>query len=98
MTKLSDLKLRLLKNSKVRQAYTEQSLEFLVARELIAQRLEADLTQQEVAKRMKTTQSVIARMESGARLPSLRTLESYAHALGKCVEVHFGKRRAAHYR
>lgn len=38
---------------------------------------------------MGTTQSVIARIESGTRLPSMKTIESYAHALGKIPEVRF---------
>lgn len=38
---------------------------------------------------MGTTQSAVARLESGAKLPALRTLERYAHALGKHVELKF---------
>jgi transcriptional regulator with XRE-family HTH domain len=49
----------------VRQAYDAQAPEFELARELIAARTQADLTQGEVAARMGTTQSVVARIESG---------------------------------
>ena len=52
------------------------------ARELIAARTRAGLTQAELAKRMQTTQSTVARMESGRTLPSMRTLSRYAEATG----------------
>lgn len=43
-------------------------------------RLRAGLTQEELARRLDTTQSVIARWESGARSPSLETIEKVARA------------------
>jgi len=89
MTKLSELKSNWLKNSKVKKAYDEHSLEFAIAKKLISERLKANLTQQEIAKKMGTTQSAIARIESGSQLPSMRTIEGYAHALGKIPEVRF---------
>ena len=41
----------------------------------------AGLTQAEVAERMGTTQSVVARLESGARMPSVNTLLKFAKAI-----------------
>jgi transcriptional regulator with XRE-family HTH domain len=38
------------------------------------------VTQAEVAERMGTTQSVVARLESGARVPSMNTLLNFAKA------------------
>ena len=38
-------------------------------------------------RRMGTTQSVVARLESGHPLPSLRTLKKYASAVGTRVEI-----------
>ncbi len=49
-----------------------------MARELIAARSHAELTQARVAERMGTTQSVVARLESGRRTPSLRSVQRYA--------------------
>ncbi len=40
----------------------------------------AGLSQTELARRMKTTQSTIARLESGRGLPSTRTLGRFAKA------------------
>lgn len=38
---------------------------------------------------MGTTQSVIARLENGAQLPTIKTIERYAHALGKYPDISF---------
>ena len=92
MSKLNTLKSKWLKDPKVKAAYDKTKPEYDLARKLIAERLKANLTQKEVASRMKTTQSVVARLESGAQRPSLKTIENYAKALGKRVEINFKKR------
>jgi transcriptional regulator with XRE-family HTH domain len=69
-------------NPAVRQAYNEQAPEFELARELIAALMRAGLTQGEVAARMGTTQSVVARIESGRGTPSMRTAQGFASAVG----------------
>ena len=52
-------------------------------RELVFRlRTDAGLTQRELASRMGTTQSAIARMEGGGARPSLETLEKLAAAVG----------------
>lgn len=56
--------------------------EFDMARELIAARGRAGLTPGEVAARMGTTQSVVARLESGQQMPSMRTVQRHASAIG----------------
>lgn len=61
--------------------------EFALAAQLIEARKRAHLTQEEVAKRMETTQSVVARLESGHPLPSLRSLQRYAQAVDGKVEI-----------
>ena len=82
MKTLQDLKAQLLTDPDTQTAYDALADEFGMARELIAARHQAGLTQGEVARSMGTTQSVVARLESGKRPPSLRTVQRYAHALG----------------
>ncbi|BBL33926.1 hypothetical protein Nstercoris_00153 [Nitrosomonas stercoris] len=82
MKNLSQLKSQLLANPDVRAEYDALETEFAIARELIGARVRAGLTQDEVAIRMKTTQSTIARLESGRTSPSIRTLMRYAEATG----------------
>ncbi|MDE0264134.1 MAG: helix-turn-helix transcriptional regulator [Bryobacterales bacterium] len=61
--------------------------ELKLARALIEARTAAGLSQREVAHRMGTSQPAIARIESGRR-PSLRSLERYAEAVGRKLEIH----------
>ena len=53
-----------------------------LVRELVEQRLAAGLSQTEVAARMGTSQSAVARLESGATDARASTLERYAAAIG----------------
>jgi transcriptional regulator with XRE-family HTH domain len=53
-------------------------------------RIEAGLTQAELAQRMGTTQSAIARMEGGGARPTLETLEKLAAAVGGELVVGVG--------
>ena len=82
MKSMKNLKAEMLANPAVRQAYDAQMPEFELARELIAARAQAGLSQGDVAALMGTTQSVIARLESGRRTPSMRTVQRYADAVG----------------
>jgi DNA-binding XRE family transcriptional regulator len=79
---LKDVKAQLLAKLAVRQAYDAQAPEFELARELIAARMKAGMTQGDVAARMGTTQSVVARIESGRGTPSMRTVQRFASAVG----------------
>lgn len=54
--------------------------------ELVRARRESDLSQTEVAARMGTSQSAVARLESGELDARLSTLERYAAALGRTVD------------
>lgn len=87
MSDLEKLKRRLLADPDVKAEYEAQAPEFALARELIAARVRAGLTQDEVAERMQTTQSTVARLESGRSMPSMRTLTRYAAATGTRVAV-----------
>lgn len=70
-------------------AYEALSDEFALAEALIDARTKADLRQADVAKRMKTSQTAIARLESGRGNPSLRTLQKYAKATGTKLKLSF---------
>jgi transcriptional regulator with XRE-family HTH domain len=47
----------------------------------------AELTQEELAVRMRTSQSAIARMESGRVLPSVNSLRKFAEATGSRLDI-----------
>lgn len=54
---------------------------------LVDERVERGLTQTEVAARMGTSQSAVARLESGSADVRISTLERYAAALELTLEV-----------
>jgi DNA-binding XRE family transcriptional regulator len=68
------LKARLLANPKVKVEYDALAPEFEISAELVKARLRAKLSQAELAARIGTSQSTIARLESGQTLPSTKTL------------------------
>ena len=77
------------KNPEYVAAYEALEKEFAIASALIAARSKADMTQEEVAKAMGTTQAVVARLESGKVLPSTRTLERFAKATRTRLRISF---------
>lgn len=82
-----DKHIEMMEDSKYRKEFESQEEEFTIARELIKARLRAGLTQQQLAERMGTKQSVIARMEAGRPLPSLRSLQKYAQATRSKIRI-----------
>lgn len=84
-----ELKARALERGDVKAEYERLDEEFALLDEFLKVRAAAGITQAEVAKRIGTTQSAIARLESGKgkHSPSLATLQKYAHALGCRLEV-----------
>ncbi len=95
MTQLKDLHRKWMKNKKYRQSHDELATEFALARAVIAARAAAGLTQEQLAQRMDTTQSVIARLESGRTRPSTQTLERLAAATGTRLRIIFETRKAS---
>jgi DNA-binding XRE family transcriptional regulator len=97
---------RWMKEPGFKEAYDELDEEFSLAGQLIEARTRAGLglTQAQVADRMGTSQSTVARLESGTAKPSLSTLKRLAQATGARVRItleskpkprkHRGKRAA----
>lgn len=87
MTKIAELKKRLMNNPEFREEYEKADAEFAIIEALVKARTDAKLSQAELAKRIGTTQSAIARLEGGGVSPSLSTLRRYAEATGTRLEV-----------
>ena len=89
MTKVSTLHKRWLKEPSYKKAYEDSSIEFEIAKEIIEARIKSGLSQEELAALMETSQSAIARLESGTSLPSMRTLAKLAKATNSQIQIHF---------
>lgn len=87
------LKARALARPDVKVEYERLKPEFEFLDQVLAARKAAGLTQADIAERIGTTQSAIARLESGSgkHLPSLATLHKYANAVGCRVEIRLVK-------
>jgi ribosome-binding protein aMBF1 (putative translation factor) len=92
--RVDDLRKRWLKDPKYRREYKALEQEFSLVSALIEAHTRAGLTQEQVARRMKTTQAVIARLEGGGSKPSTRTLERYAKATDSRLRIALEPARA----
>jgi len=92
---LKQFKARALARPEVRRAYGALAEEFSFIDEVLKARAASGLTQADLAARVGTTQSAIARLESGApkHSPSIMTLQRYARAMGYRVEIKLVKER-----
>ena len=89
MARISDLHKKWMEESTYRKAYAALEREFLLASAAIDVRNRAGLTQEALARKMGTTQPVVARLESGRGHPSMRTLDRLAKATGSRLIISF---------
>ncbi|SMH62829.1 helix-turn-helix domain-containing protein [Azospirillum agricola] len=89
MTSMKDLHANFMKDAAYREAYEALEEEFTLAQAIIEARTNAGLTQEQLAERMETSQSAIARLESGKVIPSARTLTRFARATGTRLRITF---------
>ena len=87
MTELKDLKKRWMEDPGFREAYAQADEEYALVEALVRARTAANLTQAELARRIGTTQSAVARLEGGRVSPSFATLRRYAEATGTRLTV-----------
>ena len=90
-----ELKSRALARCDVRAEFDKLEEEFAFLDEFLKARAAAGMSQAEIADRMGTTQSAVARLESGRgkHSPSLATLRKYARALGYRVDLRLVKEK-----
>ena len=87
MSKWRNLEKELLSDPEVKKEYDRLVPRYAVISEVIAARLKKGLTQKEVAKKLGTKQSAIARLESGSVNPSLEFLQKIAQVMGYKLKI-----------
>ena len=87
MTSLAKLQERLLASPEVKAEYDRLGPVYALVGVLIDARHEAGLTQLQIAERMGTNQSVVARLENAHHMPSLDLATRYAAALGRHLRI-----------
>lgn len=84
---LAEIKSKLLEKPGVREEYERQTPEFAAARAIIAARVKAKLTQEQLAERMGVKQPQVAKMESGRRSVGVGTLQKVADATKQRIRL-----------
>lgn len=88
MTSLAKLRQNLLTDPEVKAEYDRLGPVFAVVGEMIEARQAAGLTQTDIATRMGTSQSVVARLESARHMPTFAMMARYAAAIGRRLDIH----------
>lgn len=78
-----------LKNPKIKAEYDKLQPEFSMIQAMIDARVQKRVTQEELANKIGTKQSVISRLESGRANPSVAFLKRFAAALNTRLEIRF---------
>jgi len=78
---------RLKQDAELAEAYTQESLEREIGRQVLRLRQRRGWTQAQLAEALDTKQSAVARLESGSHRPSLATLNHICEVLGARLEV-----------
>ncbi|KUK32065.1 MAG: Helix-turn-helix domain protein [Thermoanaerobacterales bacterium 50_218] len=85
--KWSEFKKDLMKNPAFREEYENLEPEYQLVKAIVERRKLKGMTQAELARKVGTRQSAIARLESGSYNPSLRFLKKVAKALDAKIEI-----------
>jgi len=80
-----------LKNPKFKKHYDEYGRQLEIAYQILQLRKKSKMTQAELAKKIGTKQSNVARMEAGNQNFSIEILQRVASVLGKNLKVEFTK-------
>ena len=91
MSKWEDLEKDLLSDPKVKKEYDRLAPRYAVISELISARLKKRMTQKDIAEKLGTKQSAIARLESGNVNPTLEFLQKIAQVMGYKLSIHLSK-------
>ena len=84
-----------LQDPNIRAEYDALEEEFSIAEALIRARAKANMTQEQVAEKMQTSQSYVARLESGRVSLSMKALQRYAAATGARLKISLERKSAA---
>lgn len=83
-----DLDIRL-KDPTFKKAWNDSEPEYMLAKKLIEKRMQHHMSQRELAKRVKTTQAIISRIETMQANPSLMLLKRIAEVFDTKVYLQF---------
>jgi ribosome-binding protein aMBF1 (putative translation factor) len=77
------------KNPKFKKLWDESELEYQIAKQMIEKRLKKKISQRDLAKKLKTSQAVISRIETMRANPSIQLLKRIAVVLDSKINLQF---------
>jgi transcriptional regulator with XRE-family HTH domain len=86
---MKEMKDKKIQNPEFRKEYKRVKEEMQVASQIIKLRVKSNMTQQQLAEKMDTSQSAVVRLEGGNQTTSVRTLLKAAKALNCKLEIKF---------
>ncbi len=78
-----------MKNKEFREAYEEEGQRLEIAYQILKLRKQRKLSQKELAHKLNTTQSVIARMEAGRQNFTTDTLQKISSVFNRKLKIEF---------
>lgn len=78
-----------MKNPLFKKEWNKSEPHYQLMNAIIGARIEKKLTQQQLAKKAKTTQAVISRIQNATVSPTLDLIQRIAEAMGKKLEIRF---------
>ncbi len=78
-----------LKDPKFKKEWDKTEVAFQTGSAMIKARIEARLSQRQLAYKAKTTQAVVSRIENMTVSPTIGMLQKMAQAMGKKLEIKF---------
>lgn len=77
-------------DSGFQKAWQESEAEYLLAKQVMEKRLDKKISQRELARKVKTSQAMISRVETMKANPSFYFLQRLATALDTKISIQFG--------
>jgi ribosome-binding protein aMBF1 (putative translation factor) len=78
-----------LKDPEFKKEWDKSEAAFQAGSAMIQSRIEAKFSQRQLAKKAKTTQAVVSRIENMTVSPTIGLLQKMAHAMGKKLQIKF---------
>lgn len=91
MSKWEDLEKQLLSDPETKREFDKLAPRYTVISQFIAAIIDKKMTQEDVARKLGTKQSAIARLESGNINPSLEFLQKIAQVMGLKLTISLSK-------
>ena len=78
-----------LRDPEFKKEWDKSEAAFQAGSAMIKARIEAKISQRQLAQKARTTQAVVSRIENMTVSPTISLLQKMAHAMGKKLEIKF---------